>query len=407
MNRRNTRTRSHLDHALFAFAVLFLLVLSGIPFQGSHTVHELEAADPPEHSIENKEIVNSAYIPLRKPASANDSFWQRSFLQDTNSVLAELYTATWCPPCVDADAAFEELMDEEEHYSRERLNVLFYHPHPDSHDEDPFGTPKGQARIGELYGFNSYPSVAFNGIREEIGAPEDIQDRYIDHIHTLLSKKNIVSFKGDISAMDTFVEFNVTVKATSDVHPINLKFFLMLIEDHLYFNGSNGVTDHRNVVREIYMEEEFQLALEPKLFQQGFALSNEWNMSNCSLVLFVQSMEYQFFGGEGEPKRSTNENDWSYLPYLGLGIALMGGAFLALVLLTRHKEKRTFMDDVLKEREKRLQASSHTCAICGKGFSGKDELKKHTKEEHFTNCPICGVKLKESNVDDHLKKVHK
>jgi len=407
MNRRNKRTSAHPNHTFFTLTVLFFLLISCIGFSGTGTVPELGAADGPNRTIENKEIVNSVYIPLKRPASTNNSSWQRNVLQDTNAVLAELYTATWCQPCVKADEALEELMDEEEYYSRERFNVLFYHPHPDSREEDPFGTPTGQERIGELYGFNSFPSVAFNGIREEIGAPEDVQNRYIDHIHTLLSKKNIVAFEGDISVVERHVELDITVKATSYVHPIKLKFVVILMEDHLHFNGSNGITDHRNVVREIYTEEEFQLTSSPRLFQQGIMVDDAWNMSNCSLVVFAQSTEQQSFGGEGGAPKSAAGDDESYLPYIGLGIAVVAGAFLALMLLTKHREKTDFMDNVLKERVKRLQATSHACDICGKGFPSKDVLKKHTREEHFTSCPVCGVKLKESNVDWHLKKVHK
>jgi len=382
-------------------------MLSGIPFSDTNMSYEARAADPPTHTIRNKEVVNSVHIPLKRPGSTNNTSWDRDFLQESNAVVAEVFTATWCPPCADADEALEELLDEEEYYSRKRFNALFYHPYPDSRDEDPFGFPEGQARIDELYGFDSFPSVAFDGIREDVGAGEDVLDRYVNHIQTLLSRKGIVALEGSISVEDRDVELTVTIKPTSDVHPVNLDLLVVLVEDHLYFEGSNGVTDHRNVLRDVLKKEEFQLTEEPHDFSHGFTVNGNWNMSNCSLVVFAQSTEHQFFGGETGNQEPADEDDGAFLPYLGFGIAVLAGALLAYLLVSRHQDRKLFMDEILKEREKRKQATAHTCELCDRGFASKDALKRHTRDEHFTSCPACGVKLKESNLAEHLKKVHK
>jgi len=405
MKPRTKQRKIHLFPAISSLFVLALLLLSGsLVFNGS-PVEEAAAEGDDLFTIEDKEILNSVIVSLGKPGSVNGSSWERSFLQDKNAVLAEVFTATWCPPCYDADMALEELLDKDEYYSRERFNTLFYHPSPDSRDEDPFGFTQGQERIDQTYGFDSFPSAAFDGSRLEIGAPADIQDRYLAHIQERLSRKRIVDFKGSMSVDGRDVTINVTVKAASDIHPINLRFLTVLVEDHLYFEGSNGITDHRYVVREMLRNDALQLGEESLPFHHEFSVDNNWNMSNASLVFFVQSTDVQFFGGEDIEEGAGDSSTISTT--ILITVILVGFGIAGTLLLLNYRSAQAFRSEMLADSNKRKESFTHSCDICGKKFTGKDDLKKHTKDEHYTSCPACGVKLKESNLKEHLKKVHK
>ena len=382
--------------------VSFLLFSSFI--QGSFLLSENGLGESGSLTIQEKEIVNSVYISLKKPEENNKTAWERDFVQEKKCVVAEVFTATWCPPCAKAHEAFEELVDENEYYSRDRFNVVFYHPYPDSKGEDPFGEPGAQARIDALYGFDSFPSAVFNGVVEEVGADENVIERYVNHIQSFLSKESVVVFKGKVSVEEREVNLSVTIKPSTNFYPARFKLVGVIVEDHLYFEGSNGVTHHRNVVRKILVEKEFQLKEKETNFSYQFSLNKDWNMSNSAVVLLVQSPERQVFGENGSKE---DEKTSYFLPLIGLIVAASAALLLSVLLIKEERGRRRLINKLIDEKKERKEKAGLVCSFCRKEFLTREELKIHIKEEHFVKCPVCGVQLKKSNLQSHLKKVHK
>ena len=90
---------------------------------------------------------------------------QTTSLGDLKAVV-EVFTATWCTNCVDVEHALEEVKD----------NGLLqqYHVHRSiGESEDPFGTDELDQRWKDKYGYDSPPTVVFNGSMKKIGSVAD------------------------------------------------------------------------------------------------------------------------------------------------------------------------------------------------------------------------------------------
>lgn len=164
------------------------------------------------------------------------------------AVLAELFTGSECPPCVGADLAFDGLV---ETIPAKYLAVLVYHlpiPRP-----DPMMNPAATLRAG-AYGISSTPTIIIDGTNKSIGggsrgAAEAKFKQYRGVIEPLLSQVPEVSLKvraakaGD--SIKAAYEFDKVVPGA--------EYLLVLVQDEQEHEGSNGVTVHGMVVRDLFV----------------------------------------------------------------------------------------------------------------------------------------------------------
>jgi hypothetical protein len=162
------------------------------------------------------------------------------------AVLAELFTGSECPPCVGADIAFDALI---ETIPAKYLAVLVYHlpiPRP-----DPMINPATALRAG-AYGISSTPTVVIDGTAKFSGgggrgAAEAKFRQYREAIEPLLAGASGVS----LIARATLTGDTIKVVYDFDKADPGAEFLLVLVQDEQEHKGSNGITFHKMVVRDL------------------------------------------------------------------------------------------------------------------------------------------------------------
>lgn len=161
-------------------------------------------------------------------------------------VLAEIFTGSECPPCVGADLGFDGLI---ESYPASHLAVLEYHlpiPRP-----DPIMNPATAARQA-YYGVKSTPSTFFDGEAKlggggSRGMSESKFKAYKAEIDARLAAAPEMIIKAQAAkAGDT-----VKVECELDKTVPGAEVFAVLVQDVEEYAGSNGIIEHKMVVRDL------------------------------------------------------------------------------------------------------------------------------------------------------------
>lgn len=193
--------------------------------------------------------------------------------------LIEMFTATWCSVCAEAERALERILEEE--HAGPAPATLAYHPVPDG--EDPFGFPEGHERMVEgKYGAVGFPTIWIDGkweIEDSTGGSTvdvGIEEMYYQTIsRTLRDARDdpaAYALKTDWSEEDGEIVVRLDLNVVEALAgPFDVR--LALWEDHLRFGGSNGIDDHRMTARALYAAQNV-----PFLFK-GNNWTAEWAFS--------------------------------------------------------------------------------------------------------------------------------
>jgi hypothetical protein len=168
------------------------------------------------------------------------------------AVLVELFTGAECPPCVAADAAFDAL---ERTYKPSEVILLQYHVHVPG--PDPLSTRETMSRL-EYYVSKakirpSAPTIIFNGKPGASGggplqAGRKKYAEFRDVIEPLLEKA--AEAKIQLSATRKGNEISIKANVSDLAKPgETLRLRFMLVEDHVRYQGGNGMRYHHCVVR--------------------------------------------------------------------------------------------------------------------------------------------------------------
>ncbi|HTY11104.1 MAG TPA: hypothetical protein VMF88_08525 [Bacteroidota bacterium] len=162
------------------------------------------------------------------------------------TVLAELFTGAECRPCQAADIAYNKLL---ERYDRSELVVLEYHLHIPR--PDPLTNGDTELRSG-YYDVNSTPTSIIDGtdVTNTGGLGFAARAKFagyadaIDHTLNLPAKASIkMSAKIRRSRISFAVSANVSAVRKT------YKLRVVLAEDGIRYQGGNGISEHRFVVR--------------------------------------------------------------------------------------------------------------------------------------------------------------
>ncbi len=167
------------------------------------------------------------------------------------AVLAELFTGSECPPCVGADLAFDGLI---ETYPDKYLAILEYHlpiPAP-----DPMMNPATRKRQA-YYGIANTPTVIIDGDNKLVGGGT----RGMAGNKFLQYKAAIDPKTGEAPAVELTLAAAksgdvVTAAFGSDIVIPGSDYLLVLVQREEEYRGSNGITYHKMIVRDL-------LAVEP------------------------------------------------------------------------------------------------------------------------------------------------
>ena len=181
--------------------------------------------------------------------AANNTTSQTSGLEDLKTVV-EVFTATWCTNCVDVEHALEEV----------QANGLLqqYHVHRSiGESEDPFGTDVLDQRWKDKYGYDSPPTVVFNGSMKKIGSVAD--DGTLVNEFTNLATTNLdlgngsTTFAWTPAGLDSgTVAWQLDIEQ-SQLDGYDLHVTVWVVETEAHFeNGSNGLAVYPHVVHSIH-----------------------------------------------------------------------------------------------------------------------------------------------------------
>lgn len=166
--------------------------------------------------------------------------------QHEKIVLAELFTGSECPPCQAADIAFDYLL---ERYDASALTILEYHqniPLP-----DPLANQSTENRA-EFYTVNSTPTAIFGGKTVIRSGGNKLMAKnkfllYNDIIEKELLKPTTVDL--NVRAGRNSDVISLLINVAAEKYNKNLRVQVALVEDEVMYEGSNGVRDHKFVVR--------------------------------------------------------------------------------------------------------------------------------------------------------------
>jgi hypothetical protein len=236
--------------------------------------------------------------------------------------LVELFTATWCPPCLPGGLALEAVADMDE------VAVLAYH----TVEDDPFGTAATEQRL-ELYDVTGFPTFFVNGGSRLEGASS--QSGTAEQYRQLIAANPPAEGVGVRVAAPAVATGSATLaaQATGALPEGNgWELRLVLYEDHRYWygwdgegNSSNGMRLHRWTVRAIAEPE----PLSAEAVNRTVALDADWDRENLGVVAFIQNnatREVLVAGVSGpEFHRAAEEQP---LPAPGALLPLLGVAAL-------------------------------------------------------------------------------
>lgn len=164
-------------------------------------------------------------------------------------LLAELFTGAECPPCQGADVAYDNLS---EYFPRTSLAILEYHlniPGP-----DPMTNPDTWNRY-VYYGANFGTPTAIIEGRESItgGGPKFLAQNRFNLYKYALSKyetsKPEVSLSGNAKTRGDNI--NVQLNLKGKAKDTNDVIHVALVEKFVNYTGSNSISKHRFVVRNL------------------------------------------------------------------------------------------------------------------------------------------------------------
>lgn len=167
-------------------------------------------------------------------------------------VLAELFTGAECPPCVASDLAYDGLIA---YYPRTVAAVLVHHVHIPG--PDPMTNPDTEDRMKYYEGVvGGTPTSIFDGTDSSVGGGGAAAGKgkfgaygWTLEQHLAETPAMEIDLKGDI----TGDEITMSAKVSFDVQELrdneNLRLRVVLAEELLHYEGSNGVAEHRMVVR--------------------------------------------------------------------------------------------------------------------------------------------------------------
>lgn len=164
------------------------------------------------------------------------------------TVLCELFTGARCPPCVAADVSTGAL---EKTIPREDLVILRYHQHVPG--PDPLTSQDSEARFHGYYQLQGTPSVILNGRPFPAGGgfmqhAADVFQQLRDAITPLLKETTDVVLQLSADADGENLNLSAAVSGLEATSP-NLRLRLILAEDDIHFEASNGIRRHEMVVR--------------------------------------------------------------------------------------------------------------------------------------------------------------
>lgn len=238
------------------------------------------------------EIIKSNYVPIRKEAQirTNTVYQLDEQLTVQRVVLLEHMSNTSCPPCPQADALIEDLMQS---YGSAILTGIGYHAFWPSEQDPMYLSAKAgnDYRIKEFYRPSKIPTAWINGIEVNNSLDEQSYRALIDN--ELQKSTPAVIEILQIDREDSLLYGVVKIRAMEDL-PSETVLQIALIEDVIDYEnppGTNGQTHFEAVFRKFYPEPVGQivnlLTNQKYVTNFKFIFQEDWGR-DLAVVVFLQ-----------------------------------------------------------------------------------------------------------------------
>lgn len=181
------------------------------------------------------------------------------------------------------------------------LNVLVWHPYPDEQG-DPWGFPLvtvNGTQMDWMAGYHGaffYPTAVFDGVTvferpptgEGGGAFQETYQNYRRAAEERLKQPSPVRVRIEAGVAGGQLVTNVSLRFDGLVQESGLFARIVLYEDDVGYNGGNGVTNHRFVVRDQRRHDELAVGSE-SAFVDAFMLQGAWRREALGVVVIVQN----------------------------------------------------------------------------------------------------------------------
>jgi thiol-disulfide isomerase/thioredoxin len=207
-------------------------------------------------------------------------------------IMVEMFTATWCRNCPEAEAALNSLMEDP---GPEAICIVAYHGTP---DRDVLASEETAARI-DWYesdpGFpvivGGFPTVVFDGSRFVQGArtPEEAEVNYRIEVNARKDVGSPLSIRLSGSIDSQGGDVTALVRVEDRLPEGSLVLNLVVIEDHVAQWGPwTSVYDF--VTRDILQAEEINVESvgDSVSVERQFTLGEGWIPDNMDVIAFVQ-----------------------------------------------------------------------------------------------------------------------
>jgi len=207
-------------------------------------------------------------------------------------LMAEMFTATWCRNCPEAEEALNSLMADP---GPDEICIVAYHGTP---DRDVMASDETAARIDWYESdpdfpviVGGFPTVVFDGLRYVQGArtPEEAEANYRIEVNARKDVGSPVSVRLEGSVEAGGGDVTAVVKVEDRLPDGNFVINIVVIEDHIEQWGPwSSLYDF--VARDILEAEQLSVTSvgDSVSVERQFALGEGWVLENMDVIAFVQ-----------------------------------------------------------------------------------------------------------------------
>lgn len=211
--------------------------------------------------------------------------------QSERILLVENFTNTGCLPCKAAEEDYERLLSNQALASRV-ATVLYHVFWPDP--KDPFylaNKPPIQQRV-QYDSVLSAPHVRFNGFLRGDNTTNYFRDWQVQMLSELVRPPDVgIELTSEGSGNDITITARLTPYAQTFAN--DLKFYLLITEDSVYYEGQNGIKNHNYAMRDMLtggLGEPIALTSgQPVTITKQYTLNPQWVRKQLHILSFVQS----------------------------------------------------------------------------------------------------------------------
>ncbi len=171
-------------------------------------------------------VVSSLHVGLMNVGASSSDTASRASVPRT--VLGEMFTATWCGPCVDGDAGISAVLNDTSYFD-DRFVLVEYH------SSDNYSIPEESQR-SSYYMITGIPTIMFDGQDKVTGSQGSVagdESNYKQHIDSRPSTADMtVKAWFSIDGSAGTVTVNATVQKSLAFSEVGLVLNAVIVEDH-------------------------------------------------------------------------------------------------------------------------------------------------------------------------------